>query len=256
MWHAVGGRVDPRGHNVAKDAARDGVEAELERRRDEHRRVRDLKDGLETDALAANLAAAGRLTRLADLAHGVQVLGLEAALVVPAAERLIAALDVQLRRLAALGVVRAVVRVLDDLVYDARARRVDLARERLEAVFDRPLVFVPAGQLARRHRRLVRQLEPRERLHTAPPPRQVLPREHRLERSCARRARQSSGGGLNLAAGAAGRRPRTGVSRRLRGAHEAAQLLELVALPPEEVADLEVFVPQRRQVVRRLLALL
>jgi len=71
-----------------------------------------------------------------------------------------------------------------------------------------------------------------------------------------RRARQSSGGGLSLAAGAAGRRPRTGVSRRLRGAHEGAQLLKLVALPPEEVADLKVFVPQRRQVVRRLLALL
>ena len=42
---------------------------------------------------------------------------------------------------------------------------------------------------------------------------------------------------LVLVVGAAGR-PRTGVSRRLRGAHEGAQLLKLVALPHEEVADL------------------
>ena len=125
------------GHNVAKDAARRDVEAEAERRRDERRPVGDLEDRLEADALAADLARAGGLARLAHLAHGVEVLGLEAALVMEGDKLVGAAFNVQPAQLTAVTTAEtvvvvegAVVGVLDELVQDPRRRRVDLARER------------------------------------------------------------------------------------------------------------------------------
>ena len=59
-----------------------GVEAEAKGGREDNGTISDLEDRLEADALAPDLAATRSFARLAHLAHGIQVLGLEAALVV------------------------------------------------------------------------------------------------------------------------------------------------------------------------------
>ena len=164
--------------DVAKDAARERVKLKLERRRDHDWPIRDLEYRLEADALPANLAAPRQLARLANLTDGVEILGLEAALVVVRYERLVTALDIELAQLAVVlkcailpryhgtfGQGSAItiqclqchlavgwlswrmgshIGVLDDLVDDPRTRRVDLTRERAEAVHDRLLVLLPA----------------------------------------------------------------------------------------------------------------
>ena len=67
------------------------------------------------------------------------------------------------------------------LVHDARGGRVDLARERPEAVDDGLLVLVPARQLAWPHGGFVRQLEPLERLHHTPTLCSLTGAQRRLE---------------------------------------------------------------------------
>ena len=84
--------------------------------------------GLEADALAPDLAAARRLARLAHLAHGVQVLRLEALLVVERHQRVLVALEVELAQTK---------RLLNEERARARAERA-VAETDQKAAEDRP----------------------------------------------------------------------------------------------------------------------
>jgi hypothetical protein len=74
LRHQFINRLHPCWHDVAENVVFGDVETKLEWRREYDGLVADLKDALETNAFSPNFPTLGCFARLADLAHGVQIL--------------------------------------------------------------------------------------------------------------------------------------------------------------------------------------